>query len=148
MARFARLLVAAALTLAVAVTFVIAATATSLAADLCITQGGTTVFAGRKFSLPGKDKCKPITGFNQFAICSGVACTVADGTFVRVHYTCSDDQAVLFQSFYYGFPLPLPSSNAGNATYSAIDNGTPGGFSSPPGTYQLAPCATPLLSVP
>ncbi len=134
--------------IAVAVSVVIVTSAVSLAADLCITQGASTIFAGRHFILPGKDKCKPIAGFNQFAVCSGVACTVPDGTRVNVHYTCSDIQLVLFQSFYYSFPLPIPSSNSGNATYSAIDNGTPGGFSYPAGTYQLAACAKPFLSVP
>src|SRR5438477_6658969 len=128
--------------------FIIATSMTARAGDLCITQAGNTIFAGRKFSLPGNDKCKPITGFNLSDVCSGVACTSADGTFVRVHYTCSEDQIVILKSFYYGFPLPLPSSNTGNATYSAVDNGTPEGFSFPAGTYQLAPCTKPLSTVP
>jgi hypothetical protein len=133
---------------AVAVSIVVAASTAALAGDLCITAGSSVIFAGRKFSLPKKDKCKTITGFNHDALCSGVVCASADGTVARVHYTCSDDAIILFQSFYYGFPLPLPSSNVGNATYTEITNGTPGGFSYPPGTYQLAPCAKPFLSAP
>jgi hypothetical protein len=132
---------------ALGLSFIVAAGSAAHAADLCITLGANTVLSGRKFSLPGKDKCKPLTGFSQFTVCSGVACTAADGTFVRVHYTCAEDGVVLFQSFSYTFPLPLPSSNTGIATYSNIDNGTPHGFSFPAGTYQLALCSKPYASV-
>ena len=31
------------------------------------------------------------------------------GTFVRVHYTCSEDQIAVLKSFSYTFPVPLPS---------------------------------------
>lgn len=134
-------------TIAAALSFVVVAAMSSPAADLCITSGPNTVLAGRKFSLPGKDKCKPITGFSQFTVCSGVACTAADGTFVRVHYTCAEDGVIVFQSFSYTFALPLPSSNIGIATYSNIDNGVPHGFSFPAGTYQLVLCTKPYLSV-
>jgi hypothetical protein len=133
--------------IAAAVSFVVVAATSSPAADLCITSGGNPVLVGRKFSLPGKDKCKPITGFSQFTVCSGVACTAADGTFVRVHYTCAEDGVIVFQSFSYTFALPVPSSNVGVATYSNIDNGVPHGFSFPAGTYQLALCTKPYLSV-
>jgi len=133
---------------AVAVSILVASSTAARAGNVCITEGANMVLAGRKFTLPGKDKCKAITGFNLFDLCSGVACTSADGTLVRVHYTCSEDQIIVLKSFYYGFPLPLPSSNVGNATYSAVDNGTPVGTSFPPGTFQLGPCAKPFLAVP
>ena len=133
---------------AVGAALVVVMSQAAFAADLCITAGSNVVFAGRKFSLPGKDKCKPITGFNHDDLCSGVACTAKDGTEVRVHYTCSEDQIIVLKSFYYAFPLPLPSSNAGLATYAAVDNGTVQGSSSPPGTYQLGECKKPLLTVP
>ncbi len=135
-------------TVAVGAALAVAMSQAALAADLCITVGSTVVFAGRKFSLPGKDKCKPITGFNHGDLCSGVACTAKDGTQVRVHYTCSEDQIIVLKSFYYAFPLPLPSSNAGLATYAAVDNGTVQGSSSPPGTYRLAECEKPFLTFP
>ena len=134
-------------TIAVAVSFVVVAASASRAGDLCISSGGNLVLAGRKFALPGKDKCKPIAGINNFTVCSGVACTAADGTFVRVHYTCAEEGIIVLQSFSYTFSLPLPSSNIGVATFSTIDNGTPGGFSFPAGTYQLAPCTKPYLPV-
>ena len=133
---------------AIAAAMVVASSHAALAADLCITAGSNVLFAGRKFTLPGKDKCKPITGFNSEDLCSGVACTAKDGSEVRVHYTCSEDQIVVLKSFYFAFPLPLPSSNAGLATYAAIDNGTVQGSSSPAGTYQLATCEKPLLVFP
>lgn len=133
---------------AVTAALVVATSHAALAGDLCITIGSNVLFAGRKFTLPGKDKCKPITGFNNDDLCSGVACTAKDGSEVRVHYTCSEDQIIVLKSFYYAFPLPLPSSNAGLATYAAVDNGTVQGSSSPPGTYQLAECEKPLLSFP
>jgi hypothetical protein len=132
----------------VAAAMVVMTSQAALAGDLCITSGSNVLFAGRKFTLPGKDKCKPITGFNHDDLCSGVACTAKDGSEVRVHYTCSEDQIIVLKSFYYAFPLPLPSSNAGLATYAAIDNGTVQGSSSPPGTYQLAACEKPLLIFP
>ena len=133
---------------ALAVGIAVAMPVAAFAGDLCITFGSNVVFAGRKFTLPGKDKCKPITGFNHGDLCAGVACTAKDGTVVRVHYTCSEDQIIVLKSFYYNFPLPLPSSNAGLATFSSIDNGTVQGSSSPAGTYQLAQCAKPLLTFP
>ena len=134
--------------IAVAISIILITSTAALAGDLCITLGSNIVFAGRKFTLPGKDKCKPITGFNHGDLCSGVACTAKDGTLVRVHYTCSEDQIIVLKSFYYNFPLPLPSSNAGLATYAAIDNGSVQGSSSPPGTYQLAECVKPFLTFP
>src|SRR5947207_327070 len=100
----------------------VAATSTAARADnLCITQGSNVLFAGRPFSLPGKDKCKPIIGINSFDVCAGAACRSADGTFVRVHYTCSEDQIAVLKSFSYTFPVPLPSGNTGLATFSSVD---------------------------
>jgi hypothetical protein len=104
-------------------------------------------FAGRKFTLPGKDKCKPVATFNADDVCSGVACTAADGNSVRIHLTCSEDQVAVIKSYYFHFPLPLPSS-ADSATYSYVDNGTPGGVILVASTYQLGACAKPYLPVP
>src|SRR6266849_6410267 len=64
---------------AIAVSIVVATSTAALAGNLCITQGANIVLAGRKFTLPGKDKCKAIAGFNLSDLCSGVACTPQTG---------------------------------------------------------------------
>jgi hypothetical protein len=133
--------------IAIAFAVIVMTSSAALAANLCITQGANIFLAGRKFTLPGKNTCKPVGGFNSSNVCSGVACTAADGGSVRIHLTCSEDQVAAMKSFYFRFPLPLPST-AGSATYSYVDNGSPGGVILPAATYQLAPCAKPYSSVP
>jgi hypothetical protein len=133
---------------AVAVCILAIAPPAASAADLCISAGGALALAGRKFSLPGKNKCKPLTGFDNDTLCSGVACTAADGTRVDVYFTCADRTINLFRSFFYAFPLPLPSSNVGNVTYAELVNGTPAAGSAPPGSFELGPCVKPYLPVP
>ena len=90
------------------------------AADVCFTLPGLSGgigYALKSFVKPGKNRCKPVSGFSTAPpgpafVLSGTACTKADGTELRLGLVGTPFIAgpATFQG---GCTLPLPSLTGG-----------------------------------
>jgi hypothetical protein len=91
-----------------------------LATDLCIIGNGGIVAVGKSFTLPLKNKCKPINGVQDAGLLAGTACVTADGKLLRLHFTSHFAEFDDFFSF--ACNIDLPAKTSGHCRWKLIND--------------------------
>jgi hypothetical protein len=103
---------------------VVASEATVLARDLCFDLpgiAGSLTFVVKGFAVPGRNKCKPISGFSQVEgwLLSGSVCRKADGTALRLAVAAHPLLVSGPNPFQVGCTIPFPAM-AGGSCHGSI----------------------------
>ena len=122
-------------------------TPAALARDACFgipsTFGGVLLVL-KSFAPPGKNRCKPISGFTNIAgaILEGSACTTADGTTMRLGFSGHGFIPGL-APFQIACTIPLPSLSGGDCRGSYQVGNSHFGIDSPNVTLEWCSVAVP-----
>jgi len=120
---------------------VLGAAGAASAKDMCFTLTGLSggvVYALKTFSAPGKNLCKPVTGFSTITgwLLDGTVCKTADGTALRLalsgHPVVSGPA-----NFQGGCTIPSPSLTGGSCFGTYWPGSSTIGFTS---SIDLANC--------
>ena len=113
---------------------VLGAAGRASAKDMCFTLPGLSGGVGyalKSFTAPGKNLCKPVTGFSTIAafLLDGTMCRTADGTTLRL--TLNGNQVVSGPvGFQGGCTIPFPSLTGGTCLGTFDGGSTTIGFTS------------------
>ncbi|HEV7730852.1 MAG TPA: hypothetical protein VGR62_01760 [Candidatus Binatia bacterium] len=92
------------------------------ARDVCFTLpglAGSVNFVAKSFAVPGRNKCRAITGFSSIQgwVLSGTACTTADGALVRLA-VAGHGLIPATNPFQIACTIPLPAMTGGTCAGS------------------------------